>query len=412
MKKLLLLLQGALLISCLSLLPTATFGFSRALLAVHPIQGALFAQSPTEIPEPDFIFDDMALDGDYDDDEPPCTPPGAIKTVFLVSDSTGVTLKSALQKCLTQFDSCDDERFYKLLDHGQGGMCDDGSGRENMCDVQTRTFTFIRSEKNIADIVRKAQEKEALMICTFADSALRAKAQRMAELARVKYIDLLGPTLDGLSKLLNQPILGVPVGVPSDALVQQHKRNLALTDDYFRRIEAVEFTLKADDGQSPWLLPEADVVIVGVSRTGKTPLSVIMSQQHGLKVANVPLVRECPLPSQLFDKDLIDSNRIFCLTIAPAELRKIRATRLENRRVRAVENGRISKNSIDLMNEGETKSDYADRKYVLQDLLNARKLKDENGWTEVEVTGRAVEETASLVVELLNERFHQDNLYR
>lgn len=78
----------------------------------------------------------------------------------------------------------------------------------------------------------------------------------MAELARVQFIDMPGPTLEGLSQHLNQPILGRPVGVHPDALVQQHKKNLALSDDYFRHIEAVEFTLKADDGQSPWLLPE------------------------------------------------------------------------------------------------------------------------------------------------------------
>lgn len=115
---------------------------------------------------------------------------------------------------------------------------------------------------------------------------------------------------------------------------------------------------------------------VGVSRTGKTPLSVIMSQHFGMKVANVPLVRECPLPSQLFDRDMIDSNsnRIFCLTLAPAELRKIRAKRLESGRVRAVESTRTSRKTIDLTEEGGGgKSDYADRRNILQDLLNARK---------------------------------------
>jgi regulator of PEP synthase PpsR (kinase-PPPase family) len=160
----------------------------------------------------------------------------------------------------------------------------------------------------------------------------------------------------------------------------------------------VEFTLKADDGQSPWLLPEADIVLVGVSRSGKTPLSVVLSQTMSLKVANIPLVVEVPPPKQLLEQ--VDPNRVFCLTIAPSELRKIRTSRLERRGIKKIEE-KYEMSSI----HASSSSNYADRSYLLKDLANARKLSEEQGWAEVDVTGRAVEETATLIMELFSQRF-------
>ncbi|KAL7530220.1 hypothetical protein ACHAWF_003288, partial [Thalassiosira exigua] len=148
-----------------------------------------------------------------------------------------------------------------------------------------------------------------------------------------------------------------------------------LGDAYYRRIEAVEFALKADDGKAPWVL----------------------SQTMGLRVANVPLVAECPPPRELLDDGTVDPRRVFCLTIAPAELRRIRSARLERRGVKATEE------KYSLL-EGAAKSNYAERNYVLRDLKNAFDLTEERGWTKVDVTGRAVEETASLISELMNER--------
>jgi regulator of PEP synthase PpsR (kinase-PPPase family) len=137
-----------------------------------------------------------------------------------------------------------------------------------------------------------------------------------------------------------------------------------------------------------------------VSRSGKTPLSVVLAQTMGLKVANVPpLVVEVPPPKELLDATQIDPTRVFCLTIAPGELRRIRTTRLERRNVKDME----AKYELE-----QQKSNYADRAYLLNDLKHARTLATTTqGWTEIDVTGRAVEETASYIVELLNDRFHQ-----
>jgi len=189
------------------------------------------------------------------------------------------------------------------------------------------------------------------------------------------------------------------------SVLYSHHAYKLLNRDYFRRIEAVEFTLKADDGQAPWLLRDADVVIVGVSRTGKTPLSVVLSQMMGWKVGNVPLVLEVPPPAQLLDMDEIDSKRVFCLTINPKDLKRIRERRLEMRGVKEQEKRIDSLSGVNV----NTKSNYADRNYLLKDLKNARELCLAQGWTEVDVTGRAVEETAAVLSEIMTKRFEDDS---
>ncbi|GMI56329.1 hypothetical protein TeGR_g14034, partial [Tetraparma gracilis] len=141
-----------------------------------------------------------------------------------------------------------------------------------------------------------------------------------------------------------------------------------------------------------YLLKEADVVLVGVSRTGKTPLSVVLAQTMGLKVANVPLVLECDPPAELLS-DEMDHSKVFCLTINPNELKRIRVARLERSRVTELQDETM----------GKDVSNYADRNYMLRDLTTARKLAARMGWVEVDVTGRAVEETASYIDSLLKE---------
>jgi regulator of PEP synthase PpsR (kinase-PPPase family) len=318
-----------------------------------------------------------------EEDETSCAPPTGVsvglKLIFLVSDATGVTAKASLAKSLAQFDTCESEE----MEYGEG------------CDVQTRSFTFIRSEAVLSTIIDKALEKKACLMFTLADPKLRKRATQTCDEQKIPYVDLLGPSIDILSTFLNKS----PMGIPTLRAKRTKYAGSHLGDSYYRRIEAVEFALKADDGRSPWLLHEADVILVGVSRSGKTPLSVVLAQTMGLKVANVPLVLEVPPPNELLDVNKIDPTRVFCLTIAPGELRRIRTTRLERRNVKDME--------AKYESEQQTKSNYADRAYLLNDLKHARALATSQGWTEIDVTGRAVEETASYIVESLNYRFHQ-----
>ena len=296
------------------------------------------------------------------------------KQIYLLSDGTGATLKQSIEKSLKQFSTVDK-------------------------DVQTRLFSFIRGEEAAARIIQKAKQRDAMLFTTVANPVLQIKIQRMSELSNVPLVDLLGPSLDGLSHFLGQSPAGQPLKFSS--MEQNDNKRATLGNAYYRRIEAVEFTLNADDGQRPWLLKEADVILVGVSRSGKTPLSVVLSQQLGLKVANVPLVQEVPIPKELLDVQTIDPQRVFCLTIAPSELKRIRNSRLERSRVKEMEE---STKSLLRDEESSTISNYADRNYIMKDLMYANDLVLKYNWTKIDVTGRAVEETASYISELMNER--------
>jgi len=376
----------------------------------------------------DLMEFDMDSDDDYDDDDDvSCPPPRLTKTVYLISDSTGSTVKSALQKALVQFDKTDCYGHLLRKHPNQQVSQDCANPSEPSSDeasssssyITSRTFTFVRSQEAVALIVQKAARQEAMIIFTMADVDLRQQTRRMCELSHVPAVDLLGPTLETMSHFLQQTPKGLPqFGTARGTAFSNNNKTpvppptAPLNDLYYQRIEAVEFTLKADDGQAPWLLPQADIILVGVSRTGKTPLSVVLSHTLGLKVANVPLVVECPVPSQLLVNATtdaphpngavtpgVDPQRVFCLTVAPSELRRIRTTRLErNLGSKALE---------DTTTTSTEQNQYANRNYILQDLQHARQLAQEQGWTVVDVTGRAVEETASWIGEMMNERFNR-----
>ena len=272
--------------------------------------------------EPD--DDDEFQDDDDDEDDVDCPMPHQRKLILIISDSTGATAKSSLRSLLKQFDSYDTDGF------------------TDVCDLETKTFSFIRTQEAVADIVerqlgnggavvnqggglqpgRQRSPENVMVVYTFADPALRAATTQMCRVANLAYIDMLGGLFDVMAQFLQQ----APAGLPNYMSSRKRKRNsnLVFSASYIRRIQAVEYTLQADDGRAPWLLPDADVILVGVSRTGKTPLSVVLSHTMGLRVANVPLILEVPPPAQLLDSTTIDHQRVFCLTLAPQILGKIR----------------------------------------------------------------------------------------
>ena len=172
---------------------------------------------------------------------------------------------------------------------------------------------------------------------------------------------------DGMSRYFQRKPHGSPREEPP------HLSKWALSDSYYKRVEAIEYTLKCDDGESTSRLPEADVILVGVSRTGKTPLSVVLSQTMGLKVANIPLVVDEELPRQLIAPG-IDRNRVFCLTLDPDDLQRIRKTRMK-RALAALG-----------PDYGSHESTYDDMRYIYRDLENARSIAKKHGFTVIDVT--------------------------
>jgi regulator of PEP synthase PpsR (kinase-PPPase family) len=307
------------------------------------------------------------------------------KAIIILSDTTGVTAKTAVEKGLAQFNGCDD-RFFSVEQNENLDINDNDIDGDEACEtMNTKTYPFVRTEEDVATILKNAQGWSALVIFTMADPALRETTRRMCEVANVQYVDLLGPMFDVMSGFFQRQPLGMitPTDRPSS--------RRALSDSYYRRVEAVEYTLKCDDGMSPNNWKEADVILLGVSRTGKTPLSVILAQTMGLKVANIPLVVDLLPNKQLFQPEM-DPRRIFCLTLNQDDLQRIRKNRL----------------SRELKGAGRRKaasSTYADRDYLYRDLENAREISKKHGYTVIDVTGRAVEETASLISSVLNERF-------
>jgi regulator of PEP synthase PpsR (kinase-PPPase family) len=156
----------------------------------------------------------------------------------------------------------------------------------------------------------------------------------------------------------------------------------AVDDKYFQKVAAVEFTLNHDDGRNLSTLEEADVVLVGISRTSKTPLSIYLSME-GIKVVNVPIIMGMPLPEEVFK---IDQRKIFGLTIDPEALHEIRKNRLTR---------------LGVDNDG----DYAEMSKVSEEIEWANNIFSENKrWPIFNVTGKALEETAAEILKLLSMR--------
>lgn len=193
------------------------------------------------------------------------------------------------------------------------------------------------------DIIKQAAKEGALLVYTLADSSLATSAEKACKLWGVESTDVLGPITEAISSHLGVSPSGLSRGASG----------IPLSDDYFRRIEAIEFTIKQDDGASPQNLAKADIVLTGVSRTGKTPLSIYLAQK-GYKVANVPIVMGVEVPRTLFE---VDPNKVFGLTINHSVLQGIRKTRAKT------------------LGFGlDARTNYSEMDYIREELEFARKL--------------------------------------
>lgn len=269
-------------------------------------------------------------------------PDQHLPMIYIVSDATAETAQRTLRGALMQFRDVE---------------------------TTTRTFTMVRDRDDMLDILAKAHEREAFVIFTLINREKRDFFTREAERQGVHCVDLIGELMTDLRVFLGSN----PVG---RATIRR------LTPDYYRRIEAVEFSVKHDDGQVPGELGLADIVLVGLSRTSKTPLSTYLAQK-GFKVANVPLVLGIPIPRQL---DEVDQQRVFALTIDTATLMRIRRSRLKAMNMPA-------------------DTDYARREHILNEMDFAQELFDAHpDWPVIDVSQRAIEETAAIIMQIKEDR--------
>lgn len=262
--------------------------------------------------------------------------------IDVVSDSTGETAERVVRAALLQFP--------------QPG-------------VAIRLHTRIRTDVMVRPILERAAQEGSLVVFTVVDPELREFIHTLSYELKVEAMDVIGSLIGKLSQYLDRQPINTPSGM------------LPLSEEYFRRIEAVEFAVKSDDGKEPRNFRKADIVLVGVSRTSKTPLSTLLAQR-GLKVANMPVVLGMQLPPELRQAP---QERIIGLTIALDQLCEIRQARLQQ-----------------LGMPSET--NYALREHVREELEFAQQLFTEQGWSVVDVTGRAIEESAVIILETLKER--------
>ncbi len=262
--------------------------------------------------------------------------------VFVVSDSMGETAQLVAKAVLSQFPE------------GKAGL---------------RRFSHIETTEAAEEVMAAARIQPTLVIFTVIIPEVREVIHAQAARHGIAVVDVMGPALVGLERITGHPALLEP------GLI--HK----LDEKYFRRVEAVEFAVQHDDGKDPEGFRKADVVLVGVSRSSKTPVSMYLANK-GVKVANLPLIPEVPPPTQLHRVPL---RKVVGLTIGPQKLVQIRRERVKSMGVRGP-------------------SDYSDLRRIQAELAYARRIYRELGCDVVDVTDRAVEETASLILELVNHR--------
>lgn len=224
----------------------------------------------------------------------------------------------------------------------------------------------VRAVEELDEVVDRAGVTGGVLLHTLVDPALRSYLIAAARSRGVAAIDVMGPVLSAFSRLLDE----VPVGRPG--LYRK------VREDYFRRIEAIEYAVRHDDGRHCDELGEAEVVLAGVSRSGKTPLSMYLAMR-GFKTANVPLVKGVEVPPELFG---VDRRRVVGLTLEPEPLVALRRRRQQHL-------------------GGSGLGGYAEPRQVFQDLEHAREVFKRGRFSTIDVTSKPIEESAAEVVALV-----------
>lgn len=262
--------------------------------------------------------------------------------VHLVSDSTGETLNAVMRAAAAQFDRV------QPLEHN---------------------YYLVRSSKQLLRVINEVKSAPGVVWYTIADEQLRATLEHECRAAGIPTLAVLDPAVHMLSRHL-----GVSA---TEKVAGQH----SLTQEYFDRIEAIDFALRHDDGQNTAGLVSADVVLVGVSRTSKTPTCVYLANR-GVRAGNIPLVPGVPPPPVLNE---MTRPMIVGLKISAERLIQIRRQRLLS------------------LNE-DANTSYADEDAVKEEVTQANRLYQRNKWVVIDVSRRSVEETAAAILNKLNER--------
>ncbi len=258
--------------------------------------------------------------------------------IYVVSDSLGETAESVAKATISQYDA----------------------------DIEIHRVPFVRHTDQIEKIIDDAAAQGAVICHTLVSRELRNDFERLAKEKNVRYVDILGPMMDmvteesGVSPRMKPGII--------------HR----LDEEYFKKVEAIEFAVRYDDGKNPAGFKKADIVLVGVSRTSKTPLSMYMAHKK-YKVANLPLVPEVQLPQEIFE---VPPYRLIGLIIDPYKLNSIRSERMKALGFSGTAN-------------------YTDIDRIEDELAYAKEVMRQLHCPVIDVSNKAIEETASRIMAII-----------
>jgi regulator of PEP synthase PpsR (kinase-PPPase family) len=262
--------------------------------------------------------------------------------MHLVSDATGETLNTVARAATAYYAG------YQPIEH---------------------IYTLVRTSKQLDRVISEVEKQPGIVLFTIADHNLKEEIERRCEAMGTPCISILDPVIASLATYLNaksKPQIG-----------GQH----VLNAEYFKRIDALNYTMAHDDGQMIADLDDADVILLGISRSSKTPTSIYLANR-GIKTANVPLVPGVKPPPALLN---VRKPLVVGLVASAERIAQIRRHRLLT------------------LNEGRDTT-YTDRKAITQEILDMRKLCSANSWPVIDVTRRSIEETAAAVLNLLHQK--------
>ncbi len=270
-----------------------------------------------------------------------------IPTIYVLSDSLGETAENVARATISQFDKED---------------------------IDIVRIPYIRTVEQVQEAVNEAKENGGIICHTIVSEELRDYFERISDSKDVITVDILGPMLDAVASIAGTKPRLKPGMV--------HK----LDQEYFKKVEAIEFAVKYDDGKNPSGFLKADIVIIGVSRTSKTPLSMYLAHKK-IRAANLPLVPEVALPEELF---MLPPYKIVGLVIDPMKLNTIRSERLKT------------------MGLADGAS-YAAMERIAEEMAYAREIMRKLHCPVIDVSSKAIEETANRVLEIIerNRRLHR-----
>ena len=264
--------------------------------------------------------------------------------LHLVSDATGETVRTLGRACVSQFD----------------GIA-----------VREHFWVLVRNTDQLLGVIEGIRATPGVVLATVVNDQLRHLLEVACREAGAPFVSLLDEPVTAISEWAGRPAHHRP------------GRRQKLDDRYFDRIDAMQFTMVHDDGQMSDDLNEADIVVIGVSRSSKTPTCIYLANL-GYKAANVPFVPEVPLPEQVMQ---LTRPLVVGLTVDPGRLVQVRRNRLRT-----------------LHEQRET--NYVDLDRVRTEVAASRRLFSEKGWPSIDVTRRSIEETAAGIIRLLEERAH------